>query len=182
MANRPTVIRPEKVAAVEDLADRIGRSQMAVITDYRGLNVAQLAELRRALQGANAEMRVAKNTLARLAVKGTDQEALTPALEGPTAFVFAYGDPVQMAKTLTDTIRVQRLPMRVKNALLGKQLLSPPEISRLAELPSKEVLQAMLVGTLNAPLAGVVGVLNGVLQQLVGTLEARNEQLGENAA
>ncbi len=177
MAKRPTVIRPEKAAVVEDLVDRIRRSQMALVTDYRGLKVAQLAELRRQLQGADAELRVAKNTLARLAVRGTDQESLTPALEGPTAFVFAYGDPAQVAKTLTDVIRVQRLPMRVKDALLGKQFLSASEITRLAELPSKEVLQATLVGTINAPLAAIVGVLNGALQQLVGTLEARSEQL-----
>lgn len=182
MAKRPTVVRPEKVAVVEDLADRLDRSQMALVTDYRGLNVAQLAELRRQLHGAEAELRVAKNTLARRAVQGTEREGITPALEGPTAFVFAYGDPAHAAKTLTDAIRVQRLPMRVKNALLGKQVLSAAEINRLAELPSKEVLQATLVGTINGPLAAMVGVLNGALQQLVGMLEARSEQLGGAAA
>src|SRR5713226_2901712 len=105
---RPTSIRPEKVAAVEELADRLTRATMAVLADYRGLTVTQLADLRRQLRPANVELRVAKNTLARLAAQRTGREVLLPALVGPTAFVFSYGDPAAMAKALTETIRTQR--------------------------------------------------------------------------
>ena len=175
-------VRPEKVAAVEGIADRFNRANLAVVADYRGLTVAQTREVRRQLQAVGAEMRIAKNTLARLAVKGTDGEAVLPILEGPTAVVFAYGDEVQSARALMDVIRLQRLGMQIKGALLGTRLLSGEEVTRLAELPSKEVLQATLVGTIGGPLAALVGTLNGALQQLVGVLDARGEQLSGAAA
>jgi large subunit ribosomal protein L10 len=179
---RPTVIRPEKEAAVRDLSERLERAQIALVADYRGLTVAQLTELRRQLAGSETEIRVAKNTLARLAVAGTPREVLVSQLEGPTAFVLGYQDPAQTAKVFSDTVRTQRLTVPVKGALLGDRLLSTADVTRLAELPSREVLRATLVGTLNGPLAAMVGVLNGALHQLVGTLEARSEQLGGAAA
>ncbi len=133
MENRPTSIRPEKVAVVEELADRLSRATMAVLADYRGLTVGQLADLRRQLRPHNVELRVAKNTLARLAARQTGREALLPALEGPTAFVFSFGDPAAMAKTLTDTIRAQRLDVQIKSALFGEQLLPATDVTRIAE-------------------------------------------------
>lgn len=182
MVKRPTVIRQEKVAVVDDVAERLDRAEIAMLADYRGLTVSQMTDLRRQLGPVQAELRVAKNTLARLAVKGTPCEALTSELEGPTAFVFGYGDPAQTAKAFADIVRAQRLQVRIKAAMLGERLLSSADVTRLAELPSTEVLRAALVGTLNGPLAGLVGVLDGALQQLVGTLEARSEQLGGTTA
>jgi large subunit ribosomal protein L10 len=177
---RPTSIRPEKVAVVDELADRLSRASMAVLADYRGLTVGQLADLRRALRPHDVEVRVAKNTLSRLAAQRVGREALLPALEGPTAFVFSFGDPAAMAKTLTDTIRAQRLDVQIKSALYGERLLPPADVTRIAELPPREVLLAQVVGTLQGPLAGVVGTLQGMLQSLVGVLEARRMQM-ENA-
>ena len=179
---RPTVIRPEKEEAVRDITDRLERAEIALLADYRGLSVAQMTELRRQLAASNTEIRVAKNTLARRAIQGTPREVLSAQLEGPTAFVFGYGDPAQTAKIFSDVVRTQRLTVPIKAALLGDRLLSTADVGRLAELPSKEVLQATLVGTINGPLAALVGVLNGALQQLVGTLEARSEQLDGAAA
>jgi large subunit ribosomal protein L10 len=175
---RPTVIRPEKEEAVRDITDRLERAEIAILADYRGLTVAQLTDLRRQLAASETEIRVAKNTLAKRAIQGSPRESLASQLEGPTAFIFGYQDPAQTAKVFSDAIRVQRLTMPIKAALLGNQLLSTADVGRLADLPSKEVLQATLVGTINGPLAAMVGVLNGALQQLVGILEARNEQLG----
>jgi large subunit ribosomal protein L10 len=177
MERRRNTVRPEKVAEVKDLADRFDRASMAILADYRGLTVAQLADLRRQLRPANVELRVAKNTLARLAARETGREALVPALEGPTAFVFGYGDPTAMAKALTDTIRMQRLAFRVKSALYGTTLLPAEEVVRIAELPGRETLLAQVVGTVQAPIAGLVGVLAGTLQTLLGVLEARRQQL-----
>lgn len=174
---RPTVIRPEKEAAVRELADQLDRSQLALVTDYRGLTVAQITNLRRQLGASEAEMHVAKNTLAKLAIQGTPREVLGPVLEGPTAFVFGYGDAVKTAKTLTDVIRIQRLQLPIRGGLLGDRFLSGPDVARLAELPSRDVLVAQVVGGFQAPLAGIVNVLGGVLQNFLGVLEARRQQL-----
>jgi large subunit ribosomal protein L10 len=182
MEKRPTSIRPEKVAVVEDLADRLTRATMAVLADYRGLTVSQIGDLRRQLRSVDVELRVAKNTLARLAARKTGREALLPALEGPTAFVFTYGDPAAMAKTLTDTIRSQRLGVTIKSALYGEQLLPAADVTRIAELPNRETLIAQVVGTVQAPITNLVGVLAGTLGSLVGVLEARRQQLEGEAA
>ncbi len=182
MEKRPTSIRPEKVAVVEELVDRLSRATMAVLADYRGLTVSQLAELRRQLRPANVELRVAKNTLARLAAQRTGREVLLPALEGPTAFVFSFGDPAAMAKALTDTIRTQRLDVKIKSALYGERLLPAADVTRIAELPNRDTLIAMVVGTIQAPIANLVGVLAGTLGSLVGVLEARRQQLEGEAA
>jgi large subunit ribosomal protein L10 len=182
MEKRPTSIRPEKVAVVDDLADRLTRATMSVLADYRGLTVSQIGDLRRQLRAVDVELRVAKNTLARLAARKTGREALLPALEGPTAFVFTYGDPAAMAKTLTDTIRTQRLGVTIKSALYGEQLLPAADVTRIAELPNRDTLIAQVVGTVQAPIANFVGVLAGTLGSLVGVLEARRQQLEGEAA
>jgi large subunit ribosomal protein L10 len=122
---------------------------------------------------------VAKNTLIRLAVRGSGHESLLPALVGPTAFVFGYGDPAETARTLTDAIRVGRLPVQIKSALLEDRLLAPGDVSRIAELPGRDVLLAQVVGTMQAPIAGLVSVLSGVLGAFLGVLEARRQQLEE---
>ena len=181
MQIRPTVIRPAKVAAVQGLSERLARANMAILTDYRGLTVSQISELRKQLRPVDVEVRIVKNTLARLAARDAGCEALLGELEGPTALVFGYGDPVAMAKTLTDAIRVQRLPMRVKGALLGDRLLPPADVVRFADLPSREVLVAQVLGSVQAPISAFVGTLGGILQSLVGVLDARRQQV-EDAA
>jgi large subunit ribosomal protein L10 len=177
LEKRATVIRPAKVAEVDELAERLARATMAVLADYRGLTVAQMGDLRRQLRPVNVELRVAKNTLTRLAARKAGREALLPALEGPTALVFSYGDPAAMAKTLTDTVRVQRLALQVKGALLGDRLLAGPEVARIADLPSRETLLAQLMGGVQAPITSLVSLLAGTLQNLVGVLDARRQQL-----
>ena len=178
---RPTVIRPEKEKAVRDISDRLDRAQIALLADYRGLSVAQMNELRRQLRNSETELRVTKNTLAKLAIRGTSREVLAPDLEGPTAFVFGYGDPAQTAKTFGDVVRTQRLTVPIKGGLLGQRLLSAADVSRLGELPSKDVLLAQVVGTMQAPISGFVNVLAGTLQKFVGVLDARRQQLEEIA-
>jgi len=182
MEKRPTVIRPEKVAAVEVIVEELNQASMAILTDYRGLSVAQLADLRRQLRASQVELHIVKNTLARLAAQKTGKEALLPALVGPTAMAVGSGDPALMTKTLTDVIRTQRLGMTIRAALLGDRLLSTAEVNTLATLPSRETLIAQVVGTIQAPIAGLVGVLSGTLQSLVGVLDARRQQMEETGA
>lgn len=177
MEKRPTVVRPAKVAAVQGLVERLGRANMAILTDYRGLTVSQMSSLRGQLRPIDVEVRVVKNTLARLAAQEAGRLALLPAFAGPTAVVFGYGDPVAMAKTLTETIRTQRLPMQVKGALLGESLLVPADVGRLADLPPRDVLIAQVLGSVQAPISAFVGTLGGILQSLVGVLDARRQQL-----
>lgn len=182
MEKRPTVIRPEKVAQVEEITDRLNRANLAVLTDYRGLSVAQMMSLRRQLAPANVEFRVAKNTLSRIAATRAGRENVIPALVGPTAIAFGFGDPVDLAKAMSEAIRGQRLPLTVRNLLLGNQLLPGSDLARLAELPTRDVLIAQVVGTIQAPIANFVGVLSGTLGSLVGILDARRQQLEEREA
>jgi large subunit ribosomal protein L10 len=182
MAIRPTVIRPEKVAQVEEIAEQLDRASMAVLADYRGLTVAQIADLRRQLRAADVELHVVKNTLARLAAQKVGKDGLLSGLVGPTALAVGAGDPSAMSKVLTDAIRAQRLPMTIRGALLGERLLSTADVNALATLPSRETLIGQVVGTMQAPIAGLVGVLSGTLQSLVGVLDARRAQLEESAA
>ena len=167
---------------VEELAERLERANMTILTDYRGLSVAQMAELRRELRPSDVEVKVAKNTLLRLAAQKANRDALVPLLEGPTAVVFTYGDPAAAAKSLTDTVRTRRLGLTVKSAILGEQLLSGPEVARIADLPSKDVLIAQVVGSIQAPISSFVGVLAATLQSFLGVIEARRQQLEEGAA
>lgn len=177
MEKRPTVVRPEKAAVVEELADRLSRSTMAILADYRGLTVAQMSDLRRQLRAAEVDFKVTKNTLTRLAAQRSGRESLLPALVGPTAIAFGYGDPIVAAKVITDTIRTQRLSMQIKSAFMGDRLLPAGDVSRLAELPGRDTLIAQAVGTMQAPIVGLVSVLAATLQSLLGVLEARRQQL-----
>ncbi|MPZ14092.1 MAG: 50S ribosomal protein L10 [Chloroflexi bacterium] len=177
MEKRPTIVRPEKVAIVEELADRLDRASMAVLTDYRGLTVSQMAGLRRDLRPADADLQVTKNTLVRLAARRGGHDALLTALEGPTAIVFSYGDPAALAKALTGTIRAQRLPLQVKSALLDNRLIPAADVTRLAELPTRDVLIGMTVGAIQSPIQGLANALGGILAKILAVLEARRSQL-----
>jgi large subunit ribosomal protein L10 len=181
MEKPPAVIRPEKVQTVNELVDQLNRANIAVLTDYRGLTVAQISALRRQLRPANVEFRVAKNTLVRLAAEQSGREVMLPALTGPTAIAFGFGDPIDLAKALNDSIRTQRLGLTVKNVLLGDQLLPGGDVARLADLPTRDVLIAQVVGTIQGPIAGVVNVLSATLSSIVGVLDARRRQLEESA-
>lgn len=170
-----------KAAQIAELADRLGRCSIAIVTDYRGLTVSELADLRRRLRGANVEYRVAKNTLTRFAAERAGQDAITAFLEGPTAIAFGLGDPVEAAKALEDYARTARV-FAIKGGVLGGRRLDRKELQSLAELPGKPQLQARLVGTIQGPMASLVGTLNGLLSQIVYILEQRTQQLGGEVA
>ena len=168
--------REQKARIVEDLTDKLARASFVALTDFRGLNVADMESVRRRLREAGVEYRVAKNTLIRFAAQRVGRDAMVPQLVGPTALALGYGDPVDAAKALREALRAMRT-LSVRGAVLDNRLLSPEEVNRLAELPSREVLLAQLVGGVQGPLVGLVSTLSGVLQQFVGVLEARRLQL-----
>lgn len=168
-----------KAPVIDDLADRLNRCSIAILTDYRGMTVGELGALRRRLRTVQVEYRVAKNTLTRFAAERVEKTAILPDLEGPTAIAFAYADPVEAARTFQDYVRTARLQnLSVKSAVFGQRRLGPDELQRLAELPSKPQLQARLVGTVQGPLASLVGAVNGLLSQIAYVLDQRAEQLG----
>lgn len=172
----------EKIKMVEELADKLARARMVVLTDYRGLTVASQAALRAQLRGAQVEYAVTKNTLLLRAAHRHGLGAIEPHLSGPTAVAFCYGDDITApARILNDFVRTSRI-LVIKIGLLDGQLLGAEEVVRLAMLPPRERLQVELIGSVIGPLAGFVGLLNGVLASLVRTLDARSQQVRGDAA
>lgn len=160
--------KAEKVAA---LHTKFGVMKGAIVSDYRGLNVQQMAELRGRLREAAVELQVVKNTLARRAAEGTDFGQLADYFVGPTSIAFSDDDVVAMAKALTGYARDEpKLEIRV--GLVQGQVLSPAQITALAELPPREVLLARALASMQSPLAGLVGVLQGVQRHLLYALLA----------
>jgi large subunit ribosomal protein L10 len=168
------MVRPDKASAVAELTDAFRDSSAAVLTEYRGLTVAELKELRRSLAG-NATYAVVKNTLTKIAAKAAGIEALDALLEGPSAIAFVSGDPVEVAKGLRNFGR-EHPHLIVKGGVVDGKPLTADEIRRLADLESREVLLAKLAGGFIAPAQQLVSVLAAPLRQLaqlLGALEAK---------
>jgi len=173
---------PKKVETVAELTDALQRSKLTIVSDYRGLTVADLQTLRSQLRPHNAEVRVAKNTLTTIAARQTNMEALESALKGPTALVTAYDDPVQPAKIVSDFARTSRI-LQIRAGMLEGAMIGTGDIEALASLPSRDVLVGRVVGGLSGPLYGIVGVLAGPIRALQYVLQARATQLdGDGAA
>ena len=169
-----------KVESVEALKKRLGRARTAVLTEYRGLSVRQLSELRMQLKGAAAEYKVVMNRLARLAVKGGALDALAPHLKGPTGLAFTGQDPVAVAKALQAFVKTNP-QLRIKLGLVEGKVVQPAELKALADLPSKEQLRSQIVGAVQGPMAQLVSLLRAPLRELVYVLEARGKGAAESA-
>jgi large subunit ribosomal protein L10 len=160
-----------KVEKVKELNDKLSRSKSVVLTDYRGLTVAQIEDLRNKVESAGAEYEVTKNSLLSRSLANTNREASTEALEGPTATLFSYQDEVAPLKVLHDFIKVSGLPF-IKAGLLGSESISPSQVVELAQLPSHDILLGKLVGSLKSSQFGLVSVLSGNIRKLVYALDA----------
>lgn len=171
---------PQKEAIVSELTDQLSRSMLTIVTDYRGLTVTELQNLRAQLRPHKAEFRVAKNTLTRRAADAIQLEGLEGVLAGPTALVFAYEDVAQPAKVIRDFVRTSRL-MQVKAAVLEGEVVAPERFEVIADLPSREELIAKVVGGVAAPLYGLVNVMSGPARSLAYVLQARVNQLDQAA-
>ncbi|HQU26365.1 MAG TPA: 50S ribosomal protein L10 [Acidimicrobiales bacterium] len=170
-------VRTEKAAAVEDVKSRVATTSTAVVTEYRGLTVTQIQELRRQLRAAGADYKVFKNTLVRRAIAGTGVESLATFLEGPTAIAFVSGDVSAVAKALRDFAKGAPA-LVVKGGVLNGQALSDRELVALADLPSREVLLARLAGLIASPLTTMAGLFKAVPQNLAYGLAALIDQRG----
>jgi len=167
--------RPEKVATVAEITDKLKAADAAILTEYRGLSVAAMANVRRQLRSAGGEWKVYKNTLARLAAREAGAGALEDQLAGPTAIAFVKGDIAAAAKTLRDIARTNPL-LIVKGGLMGETVLSAKDVETLAELPSRDTLLAMLAGAFQAPLVKTAGLLQALPRNFAYGLKALIDQ------
>jgi large subunit ribosomal protein L10 len=169
--------RADKQAAVAEIAESFSESAGAVLTEYRGLTVKELQDLRRSL-GANASYAVVKNTLAKIAAKEAGIEGFEDLLTGPTAIAFIKGDVVEAAKGLRDFAKANPT-LVIKGGVLDGKALEPAEIAKLADLESRDVLLGKLAGAMLASLSQAVYLLNAPLAQaarLAGALEAKAQE------
>lgn len=167
-----------KVQEVESLRARLTGVKTAVLTEYRGLTVQQLSDLRKQLRTVAAEYKVLKNRLARRALQGSPLDGLGPHLTGPTGLVISKQDPVALAKALQAFVKTNVL-LQIKLGYVEGQLLAPAEIRALADLPSREALRAKLVGAIQGPLAQLVGLLTAPQRELVYVLQQRGKGAAE---
>ena len=173
-----------KIESVADLTDKLTRTQMTLVTDYRGLTVAEITELRKKLRETGAELIVAKNTLTLRAAKETGYEALESMLTGPTALAFAFSDVSKTAKAINDFNKGPK-KLVIRGGMLGNSLMGENVLDQVSSLPTREQVLAQIVGGVAAPVAGVVGVLNAAITNVLYVLQARIDQLepaGEPAA
>jgi len=169
--------RSEKDSAIDGLVERLGKSEIAVLTEYRGLSVSDLQDLRGRLRPFGVEYVIAKNTLTRFAAERTGRTGIVDDLVGPTAIAFG-SDPVATAKALRDYTRVNRTFL-LKSALLGDRRLDPREVEQLASLPPADQLRGQLFGMIVSPLQRTINILSAPLASLARLIEARRTLLEE---
>lgn len=167
--------KSEKQAVVEELCAKLMRARSIYVTDFSGLTVQKVTDLRRRLRRAQVEYLVVKNTLARRALDGATVTGFGDHLHGPTALALTSADPAAAAKVLTDFAREFQRPA-VRAGIVEGRAITPAQIKRLASLPPREQLLAELGTALQAPLAGFAGALSGLLASFVGALEALKSQ------
>jgi large subunit ribosomal protein L10 len=167
--------KTERQATVESLTELLKGSPNVFVTDFSGLNVLRMTELRRRLRGAGVEYVVVKNTLAQRAFAANGVHALDEHLAGPTGLVLSGSDALAGAKVLSDFAKEFEKPA-IKIGLVDGRPVTPEQVKRLADLPPRDVLLAQLAGYIQAPMAQFAGVMNGLLYQMVGALEALRAQ------
>ncbi len=170
-------VQPDKVATINEVKTRVKTTTTAVVTEYRGLTVAQISALRRQLRSIGADYKVFKNTLVRRAIVGTDVESISEFLEGPTAIAFVDGDVSAVAKALRDFAR-ESPKLIVKGGVVDGKPLSKGDLNALADLPSRDVMLAQFAGLLASPLRTMAALLKAVPQNFAYGLSALLDSKG----
>jgi large subunit ribosomal protein L10 len=168
------MLRPEKEKVVNQLKDKLDRTQSLFLTDFTGLNVEETTELRRSFRENKVDYKVAKNSLIRLAIQKTDFEGVSQYLEGPTGLVFGYENLTVPAKILYDFQKKIEKP-KVKVFWMEGKLFGEEELKRLAQLPSREALFGQVVMILNSPMYNLVCILQGLLRNFIGLIDALHQ-------
>jgi large subunit ribosomal protein L10 len=170
--------RSQKEKELAGLKEKMAGAKQIIITDHTGINVADMTILRRKLKGGKSEMKVSKNTLLKLAIKDTKMDVLEKHFIGPTSVIFGYDDPSVPAKIIYDSIKESEKP-RFKAIFYDGVMYGPETLKTFAELPSREVALAILIGTLDAPISQFIMVLEAATREFVGTLDALAESKAE---
>lgn len=166
----------EKVETIEDFKTRLDGAKTVLVTEYRGLTVQQLSDLRKQLRGVSASYKIIKNRLAKLAMTDSDLSKLGPHLKGPTGMVISKEDPVAVAKALHTFARTNQA-LAIKAGFIEGQVLPPADLKALSELPSKDAIRSQIIGAIQGPLAQLVGLLQATQRDLAYVLAER----GKNA-
>lgn len=168
----------EKIDAVEELKQRLSGVKTVLLTEYRGLTVQQIGELRKQLRAVSAQYKVVKNRLAKIAVSSSELSALTPQLKGPVALIVSKDDPVAVAKAVSTFARTNQA-FAVKGGFVDGRLMQPEGLRALAELPSKDALRAQVVGAIGGPLTQLVGLLLAPQRELAYILAEHGKGAAE---
>src|SRR5437588_6548169 len=169
--------RPLKIQQVGQIADKLKTAKVVVLTDYRGLSVAQLGDLRAKLRQADVEYHIVKNTLAKRAAEEAGHPDLGPALTGPVAFALGYDDLSAPARLLGEWTRATRLKLDITGGLVEGRFFGADQIRQLADLPPREVLIAQLLGTLQAPAVSLLTAISSPAQQLMSVLDQKKNSM-----
>ncbi len=170
--------RREKEQIISDLHQQVEGVKAVVLTNYRGLNVEQMNQLRQRLREEKVSFNVVKNTLMKLASKGTDLEKLNDYFEGPTAVAVSHGDPISLAKILSDFQKTQPL-FEIKGGVIEGRVLPPEEVKALSSMPSQEIIFAQILGEVQTPGIQMAGVLYSAVRRVLNIIQARVDQLVE---
>lgn len=164
-----------KQKQISELHEKFSTATVAILTEYKGLNVTEMTELRRQLRSVNAELRVVKNTLAVRAAEGTRLSEAKPAFQGPVAVALGYADPVAPARIVKE-FSDKKEQLKIKLGVIEGRVIDSKNLKAVARLPKREVLLANLVGQLQLPFTEVVWCLEGILRQFIGTVQAIKEK------
>jgi large subunit ribosomal protein L10 len=170
----------KKSKKVEELRETFAKSNIVILTDYRGLTTLELTSLRRKLRETGTEYKVVKNTLARLAAAKAGKEALVKSLAGPIAIAFGQGDIIAPVRALTGYINDTKSNLTIKGGFLATKLITAEEVITLATLPPREILLARVLGQMQSPLARLLGSLTAPMRGVIGALQSRIKQLEGN--
>ena len=175
--------KPEKIATVEEIREKLSSAKMAILTEFQGLNVAEMTELRKLFREADIDYKVYKNTLTRLAAQQLGVGGIEEHLVGTTALAFSKDDLVASAKVVKDFSAKHR-DFRVKAGILNNKLIASDDVIALASIPSREVLIAMVLGAMQAPISELLSVLQGPVRSFVYFLKnlAEQKEKGDGAA
>lgn len=167
--------KQEKLDTVAEYTRLFKEAESIFVTDYQGLNVADVTELRKKLRNNGVQFVVGKNTLFRIAARDAEVADVDQYLTGPTAIAFTSDDPAAAAKILNESFKAKDLP-RMKAFWIEKEPFSADDIGRLADLPTKEVLYSQVVAAVEAPFTELIGTIDGFFRELVGSVDALAEK------
>lgn len=173
--------KEQKSAVVGELAEKIGRASIALVSEYRGMSAGEATEVRRRLRAVRGELRVAKNTLIRRAIKDTPFAPLDEKLGGPVGLILSFADPIELAKTVTG-MRELGDKFKLRGGVLEGKALGAEDVQALAAMPPREVVLAQLLGLIAAPATRLVRLLNEPGSALARLLDAAGKKKGDDAA